>query len=286
MPEIDSIAGSVGRFPFQHCLGLEWSSQGWVSPDIHLTDMPLLSLTHNTLCLCLKKEEKVLPAGVINDQLLAKISLLEAQEARKVGRKEKQELKEQITDDLLPRAFTRSNRIVALLNIHFGWMILNTSIANKAEDFLSFLRESIPMFPSSLPRTIQSPCTAMTGWLHTRVLPAGFVLDDDCELKIPEENGAVIKCSHQDLTSDEIQLHLNHGKVVTRLGLIWRDRISFVLTDTLQLKSIQFLDTMQEVIEQAGDDMAEITEATYIMMSEEFSLLINDLVEVLGGLQN
>ncbi|VEB42933.1 Recombination-associated protein rdgC [Chromobacterium violaceum] len=65
----------------------------------------------------MRREDKVLPASVIRDFVEMKVQEIEDKELRKVGRKEKLALKEQITDDLLPRAFVRSGRTSAYLDI-------------------------------------------------------------------------------------------------------------------------------------------------------------------------
>ena len=89
-----------------------------------------------------------------------------------------------------------------------------------------------------------------------------------------------------DLTADEIRQHIATGKQVTRVGLIWQEKIRFMLTDTLQLKRIQFLDVLQEEASQAGDDRESLFEATFTLMSEELGELVDALIEALGGLED
>ncbi|WP_174874143.1 recombination-associated protein RdgC [Vogesella oryzae] len=280
----DKLADALAARPFQRCSGLDWFSEGWVPPAGHL-DSPLHS-QRNYRMLSLRREDKVLPAGVIRDHLDGKISQIEAEELRKVGRKEKLALKEQITDDLLPRAFTRSSRTTAYLDSARGWLMVDSGTASKAENLVSQLREALPPFPAALPRTAVSPHAAMTDWLASGEAPGGFELDAECELKDSSENGAVVRCTRIDLTADEIRQHIATGKQVTRLGLIWRERIRFVLTEQLQLKRLQFLDVLQEEASQAGDDMASLFEATFLLMAEELGELVDDLVAALGGLED
>ncbi|MEQ6289264.1 recombination-associated protein RdgC [Vogesella sp. GCM10023246] len=280
----DKLADALATRPFQHCSGLDWFSEGWVTPAGHL-DSPLYQ-QRNYRLLSLRREDKVLPAGVIRDHLDSKISQIEAEELRKVGRKEKLALKEQITDDLLPRAFTRSSRTTAYLDSQRGWLMVDSGTASKAENLVSQLREALPPFPAALPRTALSPHAAMTDWLASGEAPGGFELDAECELKDGSENGAVVRCTRIDLTADEIRQHIATGKQATRLGLIWRERIRFVLTDQLQLKRLQFLDVLQEEASQAGDDMASLFEATFLLMAEELGELVDELVMALGGLDD
>jgi len=278
------LADALNARQFQRCSGLDWFSEGWVAPAPHL-DEPLY-VQRERLLLSLRREDKVLPAGVIRDFLDAKLRDIEQQELRKVGRKEKLAMKEQITDDLLPRAFTRTSRTAAYFDLARGWLVVDSGSASKAEALLSNLREAMPPLPATLPRTVLSPHTLMTDWLAAGEASGDFVLDSDCELKDSSENGAVVRCTRMDLTADEIRQHIATGKQVTRLGLIWRERIRFTLTDTLQLKKLQFLDVLQEEASQAGDDAASLFEATFLLMSEELGELIDDLVQALGGLQD
>jgi len=233
----------------------------------------------------LQRQDKVLPGGVIRDALDKKVAELEAAELRKLGRKEKLALKEQITDDMLPRAFTKTTRTVAYIDQTRGWLMVDSGTASKAENLVSTLREALPPFPAALPRTAKSPHSVMTDWLAAGEAHFGFELDAECELKDCSENGAVIRVKRQDLTAEEIRQHIQTGKQATSLGLIWRERIRFVLTDQLQLKRLQFLDVLQEEASQAGDDLASLYEATVLLMAEELGGLVNDLVAALGGLE-
>jgi recombination associated protein RdgC len=164
--------------------------------------------------------------------------------------------------------------------------MVDSGTASKAEALVSKLREALPHFPAALPRTKLAPHTAMTDWLAAGEAPGGFELDADCELKDGSENGAVVRCSRIDLTSDEIRQHIATGKQATKLGLIWNEKIRFQLTDALQLKRIQFLDVLQEEASQAGDDRESLFAATFLLMSEELGELVSALVEALGGLED
>ncbi|MBV8048349.1 MAG: recombination-associated protein RdgC [Paludibacterium sp.] len=281
-PDMPQLSAALEKTPFQPCSGLDWFSEGWVNPGS--ADTPVYS-AHGHLLVSLKREDKVLPSAVIRDFVEIKASEIEAAEHRKVGRKEKQALKEQITDDLLPRAFTRASRLSAYLDIGRRWLMVDSGTASKAEALVSKLREALPPFPAALPRTAIAPHTAMTDWLAAGEAPAGFELDADCELKDSSENGAVVRCVRMDLTADEIRQHIATGKQVTKLGLVWKERVRFVLTDTLQLKRIQFLDVLQDEASQAGDDSESLFEATFTLMSEELGELVDALIYALGGLE-
>jgi recombination associated protein RdgC len=274
---------ALSRRPFAPCGGLEWSSLGWIPPAPQAEET--VYAKRGCLLVTLKREEKVLPGAVVRDFVEAKVAEIEDKELRKVGRKEKQQLKEQVTDDLLPRAFTKSGRTSAYLDNERGWLMVDTGTASRAEALISELRECVAGFPAKLPKTNLAPATAMTAWLADGTVGYGFELDSECELKAPGEEGAVVRVTRMDLTCDEVRQHIANGKQATRVGLVWNERIRFVLTETLQLKRLQFLDVLQEEASQAGDDAPALFEATFTLMSGELGDLLTDLIAALGGLQ-
>ncbi len=282
--EADKLADALAARPFTGCGGLDWFSEGWTPPAEHL-DGPLFNQRGYTL-VSLRREDKVLPAGVIRDALAKKVADIERDELRKVGRKERLALKEQVTDDLLPRAFTSSSRTTAYIDRQRGWLMVEASVASKAEKLVSQLREALPPFPAALPRTVRNPREVMTAWLAAGEAPHGFVLDSDAYLQDGSERGAQVGVKHMDLTADEVRQHIATGKQVTKLGLVWRERIRFVLNDELRLQGLQFLDVLQEEASQAGDDMASLFEATFLLMAEELGELVDDLVQAMGGLDD
>lgn len=283
LPEADILADKLEKAAFTHCQGLDWFSEGFAAPVSFSPE--LVFPAEYTLRVALKKEEKVLPAGVIRDILDEKILDIQNNEARNVGRKEKQELKEQITDDLLPRAFTRSSRTEAVFNTRHGYLLVNNASANRAENLLTKLREALGGLEASLPNTKQSPSSLMTSWILQGYCDGGFELDSDCELKGTGDVAPVVKVSKQDLTADEVVQHVKNGKTVTQLGLVWREQIAFILTQDFTLKRIQYLDVLQEEAESHGDDADSLAFASQILMSESVCTMLEELVAHLGGWQ-
>lgn len=281
LPEIDVLADKLATVPFAPVTGLDWYSEGFAAPQAFSPE--LVFPADFTWSVALKKSEKVLPASVIREILDARVAEISETEGRTLGRKEKQVLKENIIDELLPRAFTRSHQIQAVCDTRHGFLLVNTANAKKAENLVSKMREALGGLDVRLPHTQHSPSELMTRWLLQGTGAGNFELDDFCELKGTGNAAPIVKINKQDLTADEVTQHIKNGKIVTQLGLVWREQIAFVLAENFTLKRIQYLDTMQEQAEQNGDDAATLAWAAQLIGAENLSLLIEELVAHLGG---
>jgi len=269
--------------PTRPCEGLDLFTVGW--------DKPLgregLELTHqNSGCVmvCMRREERILPAAVIREVLEDRVVEIEQTESRKVGRKEKLQLKDEIYVDLLPKAFTKSTRLYAYIDTTTSQVIVDTPSATKAEELLSLMRETLGSFPVKPFEVNQSVSMVLTNWLTAEV-PQDFELEDDCELRDTGEDGGIVRLRRQALAGDEIRVHLEAGKVVVKLAANWQDRISCILSDDVSVKRLKFLEVVQEAASDADcETAAEQFDADFALMALELRKLIARLVELYGGM--
>ncbi len=267
---------------FTPCGRHDQSRYGWVSP---LGDKQT-ALTHSAngcIMLCARKEEKVLPAAVIRERLNDKIGEIEAKEDRKVYSKEKETLKEDILHDCLPQAFTRSSRIYAYIAPKDGWLLIDSSSAGKAEEFMKQLRDSLGTLPVVPVQVKASPAIVMTEWLRQASIPQGLELGDECELREPGDGGSVVRCKNQDLLAEEIDVHLNAGKQVVKLGLLWDEQINLVLHEDLSIKRLKFADKLVNESEEAsgGDKLVQF-DADFALMNMTLQVFIPALLNYFG----
>ena len=265
---------------FTPCMGLDWFSEGFAPPTPFSSDFVFTAQNSNRVCL--KHEEKVLPSATVRDLVHEKVAAIEAAEARNVGRKEKQYLKERITDDLLPRALTQSRRTEAIFDTERGYLLVNEASNKRAEQMLIKLREALGGLKVVMPHTQESPSSLMTEWLLQGHAEGDFELGYNVLLQGVGDVVPKVKISKKDLTHPEVIQHAKNGMNVVELELEWREQISFTLTQNFALKRIQFLDVLQEEAEQ-GDDTASLMFSSQIIMVEALGEMINELVNLLGG---
>ncbi|MDB2384397.1 recombination-associated protein RdgC [Endozoicomonas sp.] len=269
---------------FKSCGSQDLSTYGWVPPLGRHGDM-LTHCTDRFIMVTARKEEKILPASVIRDALEEKIEHVEQTQDRKVFSKEKKLLKDDVVMSLLPKAFTRHQDIFAYIDLTEGWLIVDTSSFNKAEELTSYLRESIGSLPIINTPLKSPPSQLMTQWLSQQSpLPPPFTLGDECELREPGDEGGQIKASKQELISEEIGVHLDVGKQVSKLALCWDEALTFVLGDDLVIRKLKFTDVIQDKLDNIhAETAAEQFDADFSVMSLTLRLLIDNLVSALGG---
>ena len=268
---------------FTPCMGLDWFSEGFAPPTPFSSDFVFTAQNSNRVCL--KHEEKVLPAGVIRDILDERVAEIQEAQLRNVGRKEKQYLKERITDDLLPRALTQSRRTEAIFDTERGYLLVNEASNKRAEQMLIKLREALGGLKVVMPHTQESPSSLMTEWLLQGHAEGGFELGYNVLLQGVGDVVPKVKISKKDLTTAEVIKHAQNGMQVVELELEWREQISFTLTKDFTLKRIQFLDVLQEEAEQ-GEDTASLMFSSQIIMTTALGGMLDELVNLLGGWEN
>ena len=274
------FAEKLEQAAFTPCMGLDWFSEGFVPPTPFSSDFVFTAQNSNRVCL--KHEEKVLPSATVRDLVNGKVAEIQEAEARNVWYEEKQQLKEQITDDLLPRALTQSRRTEAIFDTERGFLLVNEASDKRAEQMLIKLREALGGLKVAMPHTRESPASLMTEWLLQGHAEGGFELGYNVLLQGVGDVVPKVKISKKDLTTAEVIKHAQNGMQVVELELEWREQISFTLTQNFALKRIQFLDVLQEEAEQ-GDDTASLMFSSQIIMTTALGGMLDELANLLGG---
>ena len=283
-PKLDLAAfeARLAKRPLARCGSFEMTSRGWVFPRqegcfVHAVERQWL--------LALGVEQKLLPATVIRQTAQERAAAIESEQGRKVGRKEMRDLVERVTEELMPKAFSQRRTTWAWLDPVNGWLVVDAGSDARADEFMETLLATLDDIAPRPLQTQVSAMSAMTAWLGEGEAPAGFTLDSDLELRAASESQSAIRYVRHDIGGPEIAAHIAAGKLVTKLGMTWNDRVSFVLTDKLHLKRLAFLDVLKEQAEQSAAGTDELFDADFALMAGELARLFEDLLVALGGEQ-
>lgn len=263
------------------CGSLEPFTYGW-TPPLGKIGTELVHAGNGCVLVCARKEERLLPASVVREEVEERIAKIEQLEARPVRGKEKRRIRDDVTFDLLPRAFTRSTDTQAYVSPSDGWLVVNTAVPKRAEDLLTLLGRSLGSFEVTPLTSEYAPTSTMTYWLSGRPLPKGFSLQTDCELRDRADETSIVRCQRQDLSSDEVQGHIHAHKEVHKLGLGFEDRLSFILRADLSISRLRFesVDEFDDADE--GDETARF-DANFAFMTTELGRFLERLGETFMG---
>lgn len=278
----DQLREQLARGLFRPTAGHEAQTRGWAFPR---NDGELVHAMNGAWLIRLDVETRLLPSSVINAEVRAQAEKLEETQGYGPGRKQLKELRERVTGELMPRAFTSRRSTYVWIDPQSGWFGIDAGTPGKADEVIEHLRLCLDDFPLTKLHTQLSPSSKMAEWLASGDAAAeGFTIDRDCSLKACSEEKSQVsykRCPLDD--AKDVREHLAAGKRPTSLALTWDDRISFVLCENLAIKRLAFLDLLKEEAEQNAETADDQFDADFALMTGELSRFIPALIEALGG---
>jgi recombination associated protein RdgC len=262
------------------CGAFDMQSRGWVAAS---SAQRLVHTTNGQHLVALGVEQKLLPASIVKQVTAERAEQLAAEQGYPVGRRQMRELRDRVTEELRGRALTRRRVTRAWIDPINRWFIVDAAGGSRADELVETLRDTLGTLPVEFMETEHSPAAAMAAWLMLGDAPLRFTIDQDLELQAIDKTKATVRYAHHTLDGSDIQRHIQSGKYATRLGLTWSDRVSFVLTDKLQVKRLQFLEMTKDAPGTDEQSAQEQFDIDFALMAGELAGLLADLREALGS---
>jgi recombination associated protein RdgC len=288
LPPLDALEEALQAARFVPCGPTQPDSHGWVAPRGNKS-LALVESVAGQVILKLCTERRPLPASAVKAAVEERIEKHKQETGNeRVSARIKKEMKEEVVQDLLPRAFTKRSTTLVWLDPVNKLLVVDSGSLTGADKVVTALIEALSEVPGAGPilvkpvQTNETAVACMSHWLATREAPVSFSVDRDCELKTPDEQKSAVRYSRHTLEIDEVAQHIAAGKLPTQLAMTWDDRVSFVLTETAQVRKLKLLDVVMDGVQKGGkDDDGFDTDAA--ILTGELSALIPDLLEALGG---
>ena len=275
----EQLEEALSSNKFTPATSMDLMRQGWDTPR---PNGGLVHVVNKQMLILLGTEKKLLPATVINQVAKARAAEMEEAQGFAPGKKAMKELKERVADELLPRAFSIRSNVWTWIDPVNGWLVVDAASPAKADEVIKLLLKAVDKLPLESLRVQRSPVAVMTEWLQADDAPAGFTVDMDTELRATGESKATVRYVRHTLEADDVRRHIAAGKQCTRLAMTWNDKISFVLMESLAIKSVKPLDVIKETESSTKND-EERFDGDVMLMTGELSKLMADVVEALGG---
>ena len=276
----EDLEAKLAKQPLRKCGGFEMESRGWVAP--HEEGQFLYQQSRHWM-LALGFEQKLLPGSIIRDAAEEQIAAMESMLGHPIGRRQKRDIKDKVTAELLPRALSRRRTTYAWIDAANGWLAIDAAGEPKAEQFMETLRKTDDDQSAARLETKMSPSAAMRRWITAGEVDGPFTIDQDLELRAPDATKATVRYARHTLEGKDIRDHLAAGKEPVRLGLTWNDKVSFVLTEQLHVKRLSFLNIIEREPSEELDNEDERFDLDFALMTGELSRMLADLAKALGG---
>lgn len=257
---------------------------GWVPPAGRKSDV-LIHAIQGQFLLTMQRQERMLPSSVVKEEVEERAAEWETQACRPLYRAEKQELKEQVYEELLPQAFIRRQRVDVWWDMPAGMIAVNTSSRKRAEEALDLLRETLGSLKVVPVATQSLPMRVMTQWLQDpEARPSWLEVGDSVKLAAKGDDGRVT-AKNVDLDTDDMQQLLACGRQASQLSIAIDERVSLTLTDDLTLKGLRFSDALIDEASETDDDGDAILrlETDFSLMAAALQDVIKLLLTGLGG---
>lgn len=280
-PNPEEISERLGAAAFVECRPTQPQSVGWIPPR-GAAHGPLIEGVGDHAIMLLQVERRTVPSAAVKIALDAKLGVIERETGRRPKGKAAKELKEEIVQDLLPRAFPRRTSTLVWLDPQARLLVVGAQSVAAGDLAVTLLVEALGGgIRLELLQTTCAPATAMAHWLVSQEPPPGFTVDRETTLQQPDSEKAAVRYTRHTLDIEQVAEHIKQGKLPTKLAMTWQSRVSFVLTDTLALKGIKLLDVAIEG--RADAPAADAFEADVAITTGELSQLFIALTHALGG---
>lgn len=284
MPQSSALEQSMAESPFTPCGPTQTVSGGWVAP--RGKNGALAKFVGGQLIVRHATETRAVPASAVKARLEERCAQIKDETGREPKGRAKRELKEEVIQELLPRAFTKRSDVTIWVDPKARMVVVGTSSTKKADAVLTQLCDLFMAAGDGLPLKALSantaPSTAMSQWLRDHVAPYGFTVDRECELRDGDGERATVRYTRHNLDIDEVAEHIRQGKLATQLAMTWGGRVSLVLTESMALKRLELLN--QEKTKSApGDGAEDHFDADVALFTGEMALVIPDLINALDG---
>ena len=242
--DIGTLKNALPTYPLKECGSQEEFSFGTL-PLVRNSETWFLH-SYNCFLMRFGKEEKVLPSAFIREELDKKVTEIELIEGRKVGRKEKADMKDELVFTLRPKAFPKRTDVWMHIDTYAQIVVIYSTTASMIELAFKHLQAMLGSFPMVPLQAQVSPSSLMTEWLQQNTVPASLETGDECDIQDRSEDKARIAFKSLEPLSEDVTRHLGQGMSVKSLALRWSEKFSFVLHDDLAIRKIKWDDSIKE----------------------------------------
>lgn len=253
-PSAQVLAEAFEQCKFEPCGKLDVSRSGFINTPCNELVTELMGAAHFVF----QREDKILPASVVKDHLDQRCNDIAEREGRRVSRKEREGIKDEIIFELLAKAFTKKTQVPCF--IKDGKVFVGVSTAKRAEEVISKIREALGSFPVLPLESVDLDQLARNG-------EHGKITAQD-KIKLVQVKGCATSTNkHLAVDSAEITALMDSGMSVEEIGICYDDKFSATYTKARTLKSFKLADDVKEEATCEAETVAELWQNTQVLIA-------------------
>lgn len=241
LPEsIDALSEHLAEKPFTEPLELELASAGFVPPrDGYGLVIPF----SGGLAFAVRIDSKIIPASAVSAEVNKRAKRIEQQESRKVGKKQRAEIKEQVLSDFCRKALIKTAVVTCYYHRDTGYLVVPATSKLLADRIVTLLIDAVGSVKTEtihVSDVKQGLTTRLSAWLETDGDGKEFEGFEPCEEVALAAGGQRLSLKVENLRGgrDGLKEAVGKGFGVKSLRLETATGCSFRLTDEFQLKGI------------------------------------------------
>ncbi len=240
-----NLAELLSKAQFVEPATLDQSSTGFV--PVPGTDEYVMNLPGVARVFAVRMADKILPASVVRNELDKCVADIEARDSRRVGKKERGQIKDAVTDELLAKALVKHKTVLVFHHFDSGVLVIPSTSANVCDRIMSKLCHAVGTLRSQTIHVSdlkQGLTTRMKEWAQAEDLseaqPMGTDFDLAGDITLECKLGtARFVAPTMDVAQNGVREALEAGLQVAEIGLQCADAdYSFRLTKDFKFKGI------------------------------------------------
>lgn len=243
LPTAKALAKHLLDLPFTELEENDFSRTGFV---VNPVTRELVSEFEGGYSICLQRDEKILPAAAVKTEVDKRVAAIEEADARAVKRKERQQIKDMVLNELVKRALSRSTLIYAYYHIESRYLYVATSSKDHSQRMVTALLKCVGSIKTEtinvtdVKHGLTTRLIALINGGNERDTFGEFIVGDSCKLvrKFDKEDKETISYNGVEVQHcEELLERLDSGFGVESLALDIQG-LSFKLNHDFHLKSL------------------------------------------------
>jgi recombination associated protein RdgC len=278
-PDFSDLEERLAPLAFNPCLPTDLCRYGF-SPALGEQSQLLGHQVEQQILLRVRTETRTVPTDEIRRECQKRIDAQENTLGRALNKKERDDIKNDAIESLLPRAFSKFADTLIWINLADRYLVVSDISSGKVDTAMALLRKaigSLPVVPFDLDAAVEE---TMSGWVKSpEHIPPSFSLGNQVLLLSAMVKGPTTKAKAESLVDNAvIREAMANNQLVTQLELAWRGELEFTLTDGMQLKGIRPLGDVFLALPCYGEDALQTADANFVLFVGSMRELLAELL--------